>query len=440
VRTSKVLLRLAIVGVLSMLVLPADGQVAANAPTVERFTLQNGIRVVVLTYPKSEDAAIFTFLPMGLVSGGPGQPQHPSLIARLVLRSTIPAGRRDAGARTARDHIELETHGIVEKWQRQLAHHARWIEGVAFTERDLSEAKSRISNSCRQRVRDLAKHDYAAMTWAQGYRHGVEHVELKASAENATLDELQQFGDAHLAVLDHVLVCIVSRLDRRAVEPIVRKQLGGIRSEAKPPVSVEIKHVSRAMTWDLNVRHLVLAWRIPGPDSKDYAALMTVIMILRDRFARDELLEEQTDMRRSGIKVELLELPEGYVFYISFSLRPTGSFKDVCGAIDRHLRALKAGVGVPYYGPAIASNQAERLSVPPNYPSASTLMRSTYKVGQIERSLGYGWAPDEYRCGANKAALVENLKTLTAEQICLATRTYLANDKCAVCCISPRKD
>ena len=107
-------------GLLAMVVLLSPRAVGAP-PQVDRFTLENGIRVVVLHVPESPHVSIFSYLPLGLTSDGPGQTQWSHLLEHLVLRSTVPAGARTKNAETLPDHMRLDSYGSTEDWREGLS-------------------------------------------------------------------------------------------------------------------------------------------------------------------------------------------------------------------------------------------------------------------------------------------------------------------------------
>jgi hypothetical protein len=64
--------------------------IANNSSQVSVLALENGIRILAIEFPASAHVSIFSFLPLGLTSDGPGQAQWSHLVEHLVIRSTIP--------------------------------------------------------------------------------------------------------------------------------------------------------------------------------------------------------------------------------------------------------------------------------------------------------------------------------------------------------------
>jgi zinc protease len=407
---------------------------SAVRPQTDLFTLDNGIRVVVFYVPESPNVAIFTFLPMGLASDAAGRTQWSHLIEHLVVRSTVPAGSAEGNAETLPDHMRLDFYGTVDNWQEGLAQHVRWLEGVPFTEENLQAEKVAVNRECDVTARLFAAHKFAVAAWAQGCRHGLTHAAVKGDVERAMLEEVQKWRDEHLVVLDRTVVCIVGGLDRKTIEPIVREKLGAIRSEAKLVEPVELNAVSRDMTWDLNARHLLLTWPIPGPDDEAHAPLMAAAEWLNSRLFSDQELRKLAGTVVVGAD---LALPEGHFFCVSATLRPETSFADVQAKLDEHLDALRAGGAEAGMMAARARMLAIGLTTPTDPAEIKAYSPEHITLAMIEGNLGLQWGMQEFRYGALRATLAEQLSKLTGDAIPEAARKYLAKDKCAVCTLVP---
>ena len=332
-------------------------------PAAESLSLENGIRVVVLHVPGSKSASIFTYLPMGLASDGAGQAQWSHLVEHLVLRTTVPFGSQQGNAETLPDHMRLDFYGTTDNWDEGLSHHARWLEGIPFTEESLRAEKPRVNSECDHVARNLAAHKFAAAAWAQGYRFGRAHAAIKADVERAGLSDIQRYRDERLVVLDRTVVCVVGGLDAKTVLPVVTEQLGKITSEAQVAAAVQAPGGSRDMTWDLDARHLVLTWPIPDITANDYAALMVAGQSLTMRLFADQELKSVVGMALAGAD---LVTPEGNFFYVSASVRPEASFDAVRRRFDEHLQTLRSDERSLSEAPQIGRQLSEALTTMPD--------------------------------------------------------------------------
>lgn len=406
----------------------------SSTPKVESFTLINGIRVISLYIRDSNNVSIFTYLPMSLASDGPGQGQWSHLVEHLVIRTTVPSDSQQANAETLPDHMRLDFYGTINNWQEGLSHHAKWLKGVPFTEKNLEAEKLNINSECNDVARRLFTHKFAIAAWAQGYRHGLKHATLVADVNKASLNEIQEYRDRYLPVLHRAVVCVVGGIDVRTLKkPLIIDKLGTIQTNASVPKAVKLHPGEHEMTWDLNAKHLVLTWAIPNFAENDYPALMVVAQWLNMKFFADAELKSLTGMVLAGAD---LTVPEGNFFYVSASLKPESSFGDVKEKIGRHLQTLRSG-------PA-ASPEAAMIGQQLYY-QMTTLMDPTVFEAQappnvtsamIEGNLAIQWAMNEFRYGPRRVMLAKQLAAVTSQQVSQVATNYLSDDKGSTCILS----
>ncbi|MHC4083773.1 MAG: insulinase family protein [Planctomycetota bacterium] len=406
----------------------------ANKPVTTSFALPNGIRILSIYIPDSKNVSIFSFLPMGLCSDGPGQAQWSHLVEHLVIRSTIPFGSQQGNAETMPDHMRLDFYGTVDNWREGLSHHVRWLEGVSFTRENLQMAKTRVNSECDFTVQRLATHKFAMAAWAQGYRHGQKHAALKGDIKKVTLGEIQKNRDMHLAVLNKVLVCVVGGVDADSLKSIITKELGRLKSNAKTRLSTKPHRASCKMTWDLEARHVVLTWPIPDFSDNDYPALMAAGQWLTMKIFSDTEMKKVTGMVFAGAD---LTVPEGNFFYISASVKAEVAFDDALKKIERYLQSLRSptaalpqaafvGPQLSYQLTNITDPAAAKAQAPPNFSDA-----------MIEGNIGLQWAMHDFRYGSGRKSLAGKLATVTPSHIHQVAHKYLAADKCSICTLQP---
>lgn len=418
-------------GLLLLLILGSACQlVSADIPHVDSFTLKNGIRVVSLYVAGSKNVSIFTFLPMGLVSDGPGQAQWSHLVEHLVIRSTVPYGSQQANAETMHNNMRLDLYGTVDNWQEGLSHHVRWLEGVPFTEQNLQAEKVRVNNECYSLVQNLATHKLAIAAWAQGFRHGQTHAAIKADVSRATLGEIQHYRNDHLPVLGRIVVCIVGGIDTKTVSGVVAQRLEKIQSTAKPINPVQVHPGHHTMTWDIDARHVVLSWPIPRFTEKDYPPLMVAAQLLMMRFYYDPELKTMTGMVLAGAD---LTVPEGNFFYVSASVKPEVSFDEVRAKLIRHVQALQSDQSGLPQASMIGQQLSHGLTSPMDPAMIKAQAPQGVSLAMIEGNVGLQWGMQEFLDGKHRSTLAQQLSTITAKQVQRAAETYLTDEKCTIC-------
>jgi predicted Zn-dependent peptidase len=406
----------------------------ANKPVTRSFALPNGIRILSIYIPDSKNVSIFSFLPMGLCSDGPGQAQWSHLVEHLVIRSTIPFGSQRGNAETLPDHMRLDFYGSSDRWQQGLSHHVRWLEGVPFTKENLQAAKTRVNSECDFTAQRLATHKFAMAAWAQGYRHGQKHAALKGDINKVTLGEIQKYRETHLAILNKVLFCVVGGVDAETLKPIITRELGKLKSETKTHESVKPHRGNHKMTWDLDARHVVLTWPIPDFSHNDYPALMVASQWLTMKFFSETELKKMTGMVFAGAD---LTVPEGNFFYISASVKAKVAFDDALLKIEHYLQGLRSPTAelpqAAFVGPRL-SYQLTNLTDPAD---AKAQAPPNVSDAMIEANIGLQWAMHDFRYGSGRKSLAKKLATVTPSHIHQVSQKYLAADKCSICTLRP---
>ena len=364
---------------------PFSRNAQAEEPKPEAFTLGNGIRLVSVHFAQRTTLAIFTFVPLGLVDDGPRQAQWSHLVEHMVIRSTVPNDLSIANAETLPDHMRLDFYGNVGNWRDGMAHPRRWLQGVPFLQASLDAEKPRVKAELDYTVKNWFTHKFALVAWAQGFRHGQSHAALQGDMDRASLNEIQACRDNQLAVSNHILMCVVGGIEPAEVLRIASEQLRGIKLEGKEATAVKLHPGNREMTWDLDARHLLLTWPVPGPEAADFPALLTAAQWLNVQFSSDDELKKSTGMTLAGAN---LATPEGQFLYVSASLRPGISFANVQARLDRHLRALSTSDQALQLAPILAKQQAESLAHLPDPSSMKGQLPPNVTIAMVEMNLG----------------------------------------------------
>ncbi|MCC6699844.1 MAG: insulinase family protein [Candidatus Hydrogenedentes bacterium] len=397
------------------------------------WTLSNGIRVVLVPIPESQNVSVFTYVPMGLASDPAGKTQWAHLVEHLVIRSTHPEPTQDVNAETLPDHMRLDFYGNVGNWKEDLAHHATWLSHGDFDEATLQREIPPVLSECDFTAQNLATHKFAMAAWGQAARHGKDRAEVRGDIERATLDAVRQHYQQHFAVLNRTVVCIVGGVTLDEAHAAADEILSGIKSEAVSPAATAIANGAREITWDLPTRHIVLSWPLPEAGDKDYAALFAAAAQLQMQVSQDVELQKLTGNVFVGAD---LEIPEGRCFFINAVLQPGAEFKQVQDALETRLLAMQdesAASQTPMIGAQLAFQLTQVMDpalVPRQAPPEMT-------SAMIEGNIGLYWGMNEFRFGPNRGALAKNLAALTQEDVQGAFKRHLTSEEQLVVTIRP---
>lgn len=408
--------------------LTLTGSSRAAAPTLHERSLPNGVRVCYLHVEGSADFSTFAFLPLGLAFDDAGRAQWAHLIEHLVLRTTTPGDLTHANAETLPDHMRLDFYGTKNDWREGLRHHAKWLGGTPFTEKSAREEPARANAETAFAIKALSTHKFATAAWNQAARHGRRHAGVKADLLIADRATLEAYRDARLVAPGRTLVCMVGGVEPEDVLAAAGETLGAIRAAAKPVKGVAIKPGHHHATWDLDARHVLLTWPIPGPaeNEKAHAALAVLARLAWVRVAQDAELQKWIGPPIAGAD---LRCPESSYFYVSATCRPgadaAAARKRLADHVAQVILKPDAMAPVAELARALAAElepidpAALRAQAPPNV-----------KPGMIEAQVAITWATADYRLEGRRSDVVKAMKSLTSEQLRSAGGKYLSAERC----------
>jgi hypothetical protein len=404
----------------------------SSAAKVESVRLTNGLQVLAIEFPGSTNVSLFTFLPMGLAADGPGQTQWSHLIEHLVVRGTVPPMVAWANGETVADHMRLDFYGSTNNWRDGLRHHRRWLAGEPFRDAVLQAEKPRVNSECDYTVRNLATGKFAFTAWNQVVRHGRTNVAVRGDVERATLAGLQAERDARLVQPGRCLVCVVGGLPAGEVIAALKEELSGIAVRGQPQPPLKVVPWSGTATWDLEARHWLMTWPIPGPEHPDYAALMAVALSLIQPLNSDGQLQRHAGQSFAGVD---LVTPEGSFFYVTVPLRNGADPKAVRERVHHHLDALRNS---PASATFTARQLAQSMAGLPDVNLMAAQAPASMNRGMMEANVGLQWALQEFRFGTARAQLVGSLRSVSADAVVGSVTRYLAADRASELLIEPR--
>ena len=427
--------KLVTVPVLAFTILCFGRAVPGPAAQPAIHTLSNGMRVVVVHFPKSTNVSIFSFLPMSLCSDSPGRAQWSHLIEHLVLRSTFPENLERANAETLPDHMRLDFYGSTADWKEGLSHHRRWLEGARFTAETLAAETPKVVSECDFTTRNFATHKFALAAWSQAARHSNAHVAIKTDVLRAGLQDVQHYHDEHFFLPPQTTVCAVGGVDAQSFLAEAGRQLGNIASRARPAPRANPRPGNLDITWDLDARHLLLVWPLPDFADADFASLMTAGQWLTIQYFRDAQLKKFTGFTLAGAD---LATPEGNFFYISASLRPGATFADVEKILRAPLQKLSDNkIDLPQL-PMLGRQLASSLT---DVPDPALMLRQIppgMNPAMVEGNIGLAFAMNVHRYGAHREIMARHLATASSASIHSATAKHLAPAQGVICSIRPQ--
>jgi predicted Zn-dependent peptidase len=388
----------------------------------------------VVHIPDSSHVSIFTFVPLGLCTDGPGQAQWSHLIEHLVIRSTVPEGSTEANAETLPDHMRLDWYGRADTWQTGLDHHVKWLTGTRFTPESMATEKRRVLEECDNVARRGQTHKFALAAWWQAHRFGAKHVALKGDVEGVDLAHVELHRASYFARLDQIVVCVVGGLDHATVLSQARARLEAIEAPAAaPPALPPQSSAPEAVTWDLQATHLVLVWPIPDAPAERFAALAGAGPWLSQQCSEDPELKANAGPVIAGTD---LVTPKGTFLYVSAPLASGGDAGTVRAMIEEYVYRLSSGAVEVEQAAGLGRQLAEALVSIPD-PVAVARQAPNLDRGMVEGNLGLQYGMNEFRFGDQRETLTERLTHVTVEAVRRAAAEYVTPDRASLCILRP---
>jgi len=339
--------RLSFAGVVTVGVSMASA--GAEPPSVDRFDLPNGVRVVAIQIQGAARQTTFTFLPLSLATDRAGEAQWSHLIEHMLLRSTDPFTLSPPGmlinGETTADSVRLETIAEPDAWRESIDRHAAWLAARDFDEETLEREKLAIAGEESGTVMSRATHKWAIAAWNQAVRHGAKHVELHGDVAEARLDVVEHATVALLPRDSSVLVVSLGPTPITDVRERITQSIGALTTVSADTVGAAIDAAaftgSHVATWDLPTRHVMLWWRLPADTLSVRAIAHAIAPAIAMQLSRTP---REWEGRGGAIAVPIVSGPDGSILLLASVLAPDGIASDevVRFATDRVRGLLEA--------------------------------------------------------------------------------------------------
>lgn len=269
---------------------------SGSAPEVTRATLPNGLRVVLV----HNTLAPVVTVELNVLAGGnetpDGFPGTAHALEHMAFRGCTGMTADQTAAIYARlggDNNADTQQNITQFYATvpatdvdvALRAEAACMQGIDNSDKEWEQERGAIEQEVQ---RDLSSPTYKLITRLQagmfaGTPYGHDALGTKASFDTTTGSTLRAFYDRWYSPANSILV-IVGDVEPAPTMAKVREMFGGIAKRAvpaRPPVTLSAVKTD-AFTIDSNLPYTlaVIGYRLPGTDSKDYAASQVLADVL----------------------------------------------------------------------------------------------------------------------------------------------------------------
>ena len=299
-----------------------DGTHAFGGGTVEKFTLGNGLRVLLHVDRSAPVVSYNTWFRVGSRHEREGKTGIAHLFEHLMFNETkrLPAGRFDqllerAGAETNAATWNDWTYYYENVPRDQLALvvdlEAERMHNLVLREKPVASEKEVVANERRYRVEDDVEGTISEQLWAHAFRvHPYHHPTIGWMDDilNFTPEDCRAFYRTWYAPNNATLV-LAGDLDVAHTLSLLRKHYGALKparlpKEELPPEPAQteerIVNLSRATPTD----KVAVGYKCPGMAHADHPALTVLTEVLTggrsSRFYRDFVTEREMASDVSG--------------------------------------------------------------------------------------------------------------------------------------------
>ncbi len=303
----------------------AKGGAPASHYPVERFTLDNGLRVVLSPDPSSPVVAVAVYYDVGMRSEPEGRTGFAHLFEHLMFQGSASLGKTEhfthvqgnGGTLNGSTHVDYTNYyEVMPSAATELALflEADRMRSVAVTQENLDNQIAVVQNEIRVNV---LNRPYGGFPWllvppvlfedfANSHNGYGDFVDL----ESSTLEDAQGFFDRYYAPGNAVLT-VVGDLDVAQVTQWVHDHFADIPARAVPerpsfaePLPAQER---RATVHDrlAPAPAVAMAWRVPDPqDLTTYLPYVVLVEVLTDgdasRLQERMLLQDRSATHISG--------------------------------------------------------------------------------------------------------------------------------------------
>jgi len=344
-----------------LILLPATLGYASAASNVLRATLSNGLRVVIV---RDSFAPVVTVEENYLVGGNETPPGFPGMAhaqEHMAFRGCtglsgdqVAAIYAQMGGSNDADTQQNVTQYFAtvpsEDLELALRVDAACMQGIEDSAQQWDQERGAIEQEV---ARDLSNPTYKFLTRLNedlfaGTVYAHDALGTKPSFDATTGGMLRQFYSTWYAPNNAVLV-ITGNVEPEATLATIRKIYGGIPRKAIPPApSVKLEPVKTetfSLPSDLPYKLVFLAYRMPGTDSPDYAAVRVLTDVLGSQRAKLYDLTIEGKALDTGF-----DIAESYrhasVAFAAAAIAPDADGAEAIAEI-RKILAAYAATGVP---------------------------------------------------------------------------------------------
>jgi predicted Zn-dependent peptidase len=410
------------------------------------YTLANGVSVYVQEERTDNRVAIEVLYRAGFMVEPKGQPQISHLAEHLAIYcgmgdfapdAALVEVQKDRGminAEAVADFVHIDYVVDATRLEAIFQIESDRLQGIRCDQPTLDREAAKVVSEIDGVLADpkgvLTK--FGMMALNQTYRFGERHVPIRAQVGKYTIDDIHRFHNSYYRPDDMVLI-IIGNIKAAEVETLVRKYFEAIPRRSGGAVAAPVAARNVSATWDVDTD--ILYFLAPGPYANDRERLtLTMFGSFFHQFMNtsQEAYGSCRALYCSNQVYRVADLP----FFIFAEPADGRTIPEVSTILLDHLDRALAMLDDPALvanvkGSIISFVTASMLKPDvPDYPMAhhQVIGQEALNVG-MKHLLREGKSVEEFTAEVN---------SITAEEVRVTARKYLARDKLVKITFAPR--
>lgn len=255
---------------------------------LDRFALENGVRVLHASLPDAERQSIFVFLPLGLARERAGQAQWSHLLEHMLIfgagEQFTPDREMMINGETLPNSMRLEIITVPARFEEAVAMVGRWLSTESIDAAALEREKQKIAMEESHVTSNALTHKFAVAAWSQIVHHGAKTAHVHGDVQNAEHEQIEKAVINEVPINGRVLLATAGPVDADTVKQSLAKSIGSLAPrEAADTANGAPEPEELTGRWDLPQKHVFVWWRLKDATLENRA---TLFVLQRTMFMR----------------------------------------------------------------------------------------------------------------------------------------------------------
>jgi RNA polymerase sigma factor (sigma-70 family) len=267
------------------------------------YTLDNGLRVRLVPRAGDKQVMVLLFARAGFLQEPAGLPHVAHITEHLTVFDLPPAEAKladgwfkdgKANGETLPDLMYFDLLVPSDEAEAAVKVQAARLAGAEFSKetlvREVPRALQEVDFVEKSKFPAAGKFAFAPFT--QAALHGKTDQPLRARTKKLTVADVTAFHRQTFRP-DGAGLVVAGEFDPKAIRKTVDAAYGEMKNQTPPIARPVLSPGELSADWDVDTRHLFVAWSVPDPSHADHPALTFAALALMEKFMTDNKFNKQ---------------------------------------------------------------------------------------------------------------------------------------------------